>query len=150
MSHENVELIQTLTAGAGSDLVPLFRDDGAWAALKDAIEPFVEPDCRVVAIATGLTREYSGIEGLREGWVDWLAPWASYRQELEEPIDLGDRIVILGRERGRLVDTDSEVETRSGAVYYLRNGKIARAEYYLTRAEALEAVGLAQQADHGS
>jgi hypothetical protein len=110
----------------------------------------VEPDCRVVAIATGLTREYSGIEGLREGWVDWLAPWASYRQELEEPIDLGDRIVILGRERGRLVDTDSEVETRSGAVYYLRNGKIARAEYYLTRAEALEAVGLAQQADHGS
>ena len=70
MSQENVELIQTLTAGAGSDLVPLFRDDGAWAALKDAIEPFVEPDCRAVAIATGLSREYSGIEGLREGWVD--------------------------------------------------------------------------------
>jgi ketosteroid isomerase-like protein len=148
MSQENVELIQRLTAGAGSDLVPLIRDDGAWAAFEEAIEPFVQPDCQVVAITPGLTWEYSGVEGFREGWLDWLAPWASYRQELEEPIDLGDRIVILGRERGRLVDTDSEVETRSGAVYYLRNGKIARAEYYLTRGEALEAVGLSEQDAH--
>jgi len=42
MSQENVELIQRFTAGDGSDLVRLFRDDRAWAALKDGMSQFVE------------------------------------------------------------------------------------------------------------
>jgi hypothetical protein len=148
MSQENLELIKRLTAWAGFDLVQLIRDDGAWTAFMETIEPLVESNCQFVAVAPGLTREYSGVDGFREGWRDWLAPWASYRQAPEEPIDLGDRIVVLGRERGRLLGADSDVETRSGAVYYLRNGRIARLEYYLTRSEALEAVGLSEQDAH--
>jgi SnoaL-like domain len=145
VSQENAELIERLTASAGSDLVALFRDEAAWTAAKDAIEPFVEPDCQVVLIDPVLGgREYAGLDGLREAWLDWLMPWASYHQEIQDTIDLGDRIVILGREHGRMVDTHADVETLSGAVYYLRNGKIARAEYCVNQTEALKAAGLSE------
>ena len=37
------------------------------------------------------------------------------------------------------------MEAESADVYFLRDGKIARIEYYANRAEALEAVGLARR-----
>jgi hypothetical protein len=32
---------------------------------------------------------YVGLDGFRATWRDWLAPWASYRTEIEELIDVG-------------------------------------------------------------
>jgi hypothetical protein len=38
----------------------------------------------------GAGTTYSGIDGFREMWLDWLEPWASYanREELREAVGL--------------------------------------------------------------
>lgn len=71
----------------------------------------------------------------------WLGAWRDYRYETEDVIDLGDRVVLLFRERGRGKKSDVEVEHRGGWVYTLRDGKIVQAKVY-PRADALEAAGL--------
>ena len=35
---------------------------------------------------SGLT--YSGIDGFREMWLDWLEPWAGYRTQVDEMFEI--------------------------------------------------------------
>jgi hypothetical protein len=86
---------------------------------------------------------------MREAFLDWLAPWTSYEDEITEVFAVGDdRVVVVGREHGYRLDTGAEVTTQSAGVYFLSAGKIERVEYYAKRGEALEAVGLSEQDAH--
>jgi ketosteroid isomerase-like protein len=147
MSHENVDLVKRFIAPAETDYRVLFGDDVVWSAAKEASEPFVAPDFQGAFITWGQKQtEFTGLDGLREAFLDWIAPWTTYYDEIEEVFAVGDdRVVVLGRERGHRRDTDAEVEAESAGVYFLRDGKIARIEHYANRGEALEAVGLAQR-----
>jgi ketosteroid isomerase-like protein len=75
-------------------------------------------------------------------WLEWLAPWKTYRVETEEVIDLGDRVLVLVRAFGRLEGSQGEVENTSASLWTVRDRKIARVEFYVDRTEALKAVGL--------
>ena len=79
---------------------------------------------------------------MRQTWLDWLEPWATYRVTLEEVIDAGDRVVVLTRHHGRREGMDAEVELIAAAIFTFRDGKLARWEDWANRAEALKAVGL--------
>lgn len=149
MSQEDVELVRQLQPPSGPELTAVLRDEAVWAELRDAIEPLVEPDCPFVWVAWGQRLEYRGLDGFREGWLDWFAPWESYRSETQDILDVGDRVVVLVRHRGRHHDGDTEVEMRAGGVFFVENGKLARAELYASRAEALEAAGLSEKDAHG-
>lgn len=142
MSQQNIELVQSLQLQSGVDLTVLFRDDSVWAAYRDAIEPLVEPDCKFSLVAWGQRLEFTGVDDFRDGWLDWLTPWASYRSETLDVLEVGDQVVVLVRDRGRRRDTDAEVEMLGGGVCLVRNGKLARADFYASQSEALEAVGL--------
>jgi ketosteroid isomerase-like protein len=144
MSQENVDLVSALHPGSRTDLVALLRDEAAWAAAASAVALAVEPDFRLETVILGQRTVYTGIDEFREGWLDWLAPWASYYDELEEAVDLGDRVILLGHHRGRRRDTDAEVEMFAAAIYTVRSGKVSTVEYYFDRAEALKAAGLAE------
>jgi ketosteroid isomerase-like protein len=87
-------------------------------------------------------KTYTGLDGFRESWLDWLAPYAEYRTEVEEAIDCGERVLLLQSSSGRLQGSAKEVKLAPAVVYTVRDGKIARVEPYADRAEALEAVGL--------
>lgn len=87
-----------------------------------------------------------GIEGFRQLWLDWLEPWVSYHTHVDSVIDAGDRVVVLIKDRARPHDSDAEVELRAGSVWELRDGRIVRAEFFGSRAEALEAAGLSGEA----
>jgi hypothetical protein len=63
---------------------------------------------------------YAGLDGLRATWRDWLAPWASYRTEIEELIDAGERVVVLARDYGRREAGAPEVEQKNAAVWNRR------------------------------
>jgi hypothetical protein len=147
MSQENVDLVKKFIAPAEMDYRVLLGDDAAWSAAKDAVEPFVAPDFAGAFISWGQQQaEFAGLDGLRKAWLDWIAPWTSYYDEIEEVFAVGDdRVVVLGHEHGYRRDTEAEVEAESAGVYFLRAGKIARIAYYANRAEALEAVGLSEQ-----
>jgi ketosteroid isomerase-like protein len=76
-------------------------------------------------------------------WLDWLQPWASYYVQVEEMIETGESVVVLVRDRARRHDMDVEVELISGSVWkFVRDGKIARVEFYAHREELREATSL--------
>jgi ketosteroid isomerase-like protein len=145
MSQKNVELVLSIQPPADVDVALLFRDDGLWAASVFGTAGLTHPDfeCALRGGPEG-DRTSTGTDGMREMFLDWLAPWASYRTEIREAIDCGDRVLVLGDTFGRLAGSTEEVMIASSDVWTVRDGKISRWEAYATRAEALQAVGLAE------
>jgi ketosteroid isomerase-like protein len=147
VSQENVDLILThIQPPAEVDFVPLFRNDEVWEALRAALSAHYDPDIEIVA--RGLPdgdREGTGVEILRELWLEWLRPWSAYRAEVVEARDLGDRVMLLYRSMGRLEGSDAEVEDELASLWTVRDAKVVRAEFFATsHAEALAAVGVAR------
>ena len=144
MSQENVELVRGLQPSADTDLVAAFRDDATAAAVMETLSPFFHEDVEIVAptFVAGEGVRLVGLEGLRAGWLDWLEPWESYRVEVEDVIDAGDDAVVLVRDFGRRAGMTVEVSVVGGAVWTVRDGRVARVAFYLNRSEALKAVGL--------
>jgi ketosteroid isomerase-like protein len=141
VSQANVDLVLRLQPDPEVDFAHVFRDDDMWA---DAVEvgAFYHPDVESVRPGLPDGETYTGVNGLRDMWLEWLAPWATYRVEAEDLIDLGDRGLVLAHVFGRLEGSQAEVKNTVASVFTVRDRKIARVEFYLDRAEALKAVGL--------
>jgi ketosteroid isomerase-like protein len=141
--RRNVDVVLTLQSPATEDFAQLLRDDNAWAALAKGTEPLFQPDFETVAPGVpGTEKSYTGLDGLRAAWLEWVAPWASYRSETKEAIDAGDRVLVIVNDFGRREGSTEEVKVDGAAVWSLRDGKIARFEAYTHRSEAREAIGL--------
>jgi ketosteroid isomerase-like protein len=141
MSQRNVDLVNALIP-QGTDIAPLFRDDRAFAQVREALAPVITEDFENLVFLPGQTRTDRGADGLRTNWLDWLEPWASYRVSVEEVIDLGGRVLVLSRHSGRRNDTEAEVEMVAAAILTFRDGRVARWEDYADRAAGLEAAGV--------
>jgi len=130
MSQQNVEIVRRCY-----DAYVRGNLESALAAFDPEIEIYDHdlPDA---------TESYRGLDGLLRWQDDWAASWDSWRWEPEEFIDAGDRVVaVLGvHAKGR--GSGVELERLDGAVWTLRDGKCIRLDYYGSKAEALEAVGL--------
>jgi ketosteroid isomerase-like protein len=144
MSQENVELVLALQPGPGVDLVPNVRDDDASAAWEKAAAPYFHPDFESAHRLLGGERTYSGMEGLRESWRAWLAPWATYRSDIVEAIDCGDRVLMIVNDFGRREGSSTEIKSNNAAIWTIREGKVSRAEFYADRDWARKDAGLAE------
>jgi len=147
MSQEDVELVRRLLEPfEGTDIVPVFRDEAVAEALNAAVSSAYTEDFECVFVRDDVGRAtYSGLDGLRAGFLDWLAPWSSYRTEIEDCIDAGEgRVVVLTRDYARPVGAEAEVDFIGGPVWTVRDGKVARIEFYWNRAEGLAAAGLSE------
>ena len=88
---------------------------------------------------------WKGREAVGAYFGDWFSTFEpGYRFELEETLDLGDKVLLVATHYGRGRSSGAEVQTQTGYLYGLRDGKILRAELYAGRAEALEAAGLSE------
>ena len=119
MSQENVEIVKKLLPPVGTDYKEVFGEDMVWATAKEAFEPHFASDFEGAFIAWGQQQmEFKGLDGLRDAFLDWLAPWARYYDEIEDVFAVGDdRVVVLGREHGYRLDTGAEVEAETAGVY---------------------------------
>ena len=144
MSQENVKLVRGLLPSRDTDLVTLFRDEATAAALAEAVAPLFREDFEAVVQdwAPGEQVRYTGLDGLRAAWLDWLDPWESYRTEVEDVIDAGDDVVVLVRDYGRRAGMAVEVNVVGASVWTVREGKIAKAVFYPNRRDALETLNL--------
>ena len=143
MSRENVELVRRLQPRPDADLVALFPDQRTAGGFDRLFAAFFHPDSECVLHMPGAEPVvYVGLEGWRNGWGDWLAPWVSYRSEIEELRDVGERVVVLVRDYARREPGTPEIGQIAAAVWTIRDAKVARAEFYAHRSEALKAVGL--------
>jgi ketosteroid isomerase-like protein len=147
MSAENVELVRSLQP-TDVDLVELFGGEATATALTAGNNPgIVSPDAAIefVAAEPGLSRpQYRGVEGLIEGWRDWLEGWDSYVLRVEELLDAGGQVVALVRIKARTTRDGVEVEHAPAAVWTIEDGTVVGLTFYLNREQALAAAGLVE------
>ena len=85
---------------------------------------------------------FRGIEGLIEGWRDWLTPWESYVITVEDFVEAGDNVVMLARIRARTSRDGVVLEHKPAAVWTVADGKVSAVTFFLERDEALEFAGI--------
>jgi ketosteroid isomerase-like protein len=68
--------------------------------------------------------------------------WEELRLEPERFIDRGDQLLVLARMVARTRRGGPEIDRQFDQVITMRDGKIVRGRWFLTRDEALEAAGL--------
>ncbi len=136
-----MDLVRRLQPRPDADLVALFRDE-ADSALAELFNAYFDPNCECVLHMPGAApATYVGLTGWRRGWRDWLAPWVSYRSEIEDILDAGERVVVLVRDYARREPGAPEVAQIAAAVWSVREGRIARVEFHSSRDDALDALG---------
>jgi ketosteroid isomerase-like protein len=145
MSQADVDLVRRLNPAPEVDWAAIVRDDALAAALEEAVADVVDATFKCAFV--GVTETwFSGFDGLRALWLDWMEPWASYRTEEEATLDLGDgRVLYLGRDFGGRKDGREEIELRSSAIWTISNGKVTQIMFFAERDVAREAAGLASQ-----
>jgi hypothetical protein len=55
-----------------------------------------------------------------------LEPWDAYQPNIEELLDLGDRVVVLGHDRGRMQGVEGGIEVKGAVIYQFHDGNIDR------------------------
>jgi ketosteroid isomerase-like protein len=106
---------------------------------------FVDPEIVFIRIGSELpdvAGEWHGKEGLRRATTEYLNVWDDYRFEVEDMIDLGDRVLVLETHTARGKLSGASISQDVGTLLTLRDGLIVRWEYYWERADALEAAGI--------
>ena len=135
MSRENQEVVRrVIEAHERGDFATVF------AAYDPAIEWHI---ARLTTAAADLDLVYHGHEGVRTFWRRWFAAWETVSFEYEEFIDAGDSVVSILSQRVRGRTSGVELDWNSYAqVWTVQHGKIVRVEFFPSRGEALEALGL--------
>jgi ketosteroid isomerase-like protein len=131
MSQENVETVRrSLDAYATGDIEGMLAFVDSDGELQSAIIGGVEG------------KMYRGHAGFRSWFAETQVAFEALSTELTEFRDLGDRVVGLGRIRARGRESGVELDSATGWLFTLRDGKIVRAEGWLDPRRALEAAGL--------
>jgi hypothetical protein len=82
---------------------------------------------------------YRGHDGVVEQFGRFMRAWAELRVDLEEVLEVGDRVVVMTHWHGRSKGTGIEVDQRVAQVHELRDGLVVRVRQFRTREEALAA-----------
>ena len=136
MSQENVELarrsFETFNRG-GVDAVVA---EGLWS-------PEIVWDVTAAGIpGLGIYRGQEEVQSFFDE--DWFKvfPFSEWEVQIDEVIDLGDRVISICRQRGHGAASGAETDLTFVQVATIRDGQFVRIDNYLNRAEALEAAGL--------
>jgi len=132
VSHENVEAVRRA--------IEVFNRDGSEAAAA-FLDPEIEwhdlpeqPDAGV----------HHGRNGFLAATEQFTGGFEYLRVLIDEIFDHGDQVITFHRSIGRGRGSGATFEQRGAGVWTLRNGFIARVEWFGTQREALNAVGLAE------
>jgi ketosteroid isomerase-like protein len=87
---------------------------------------------------------YRGREGVERFYADTAENWEELQAVAEESRDLGDRVLLLGRLKGRGKGSGAPVEQPYVSIMDFRGDRIWRIRVYLDRAEGLSAAGLSE------
>src|SRR5215218_5414429 len=90
--------------------------------------------------ASPVAQAYRGHEQVRRYVEDWLGTFESVRLELEDPTEVGDRVVVVVNGRGRGRASGVELDNRFCQVWMVRAGKALTMEEHASREEGLAAL----------
>jgi ketosteroid isomerase-like protein len=145
VSAEAVRLVEEIQQALTSeDVVSALNDDSDQTVPRLFME-LAHPDFEVSMVGpeyAPATLNFTGLDGFVEAWTDWTNAYESFRIEVDEMIDAGDKVVSLVRQIGVLKGGEGEIETTGAAVWTIREGRLSRVEFHLDRDSALRAAGL--------
>ena len=130
MSQENVDLVKAILRAAQAD----------WEWVSTVLDAEVRLDQSRFPDG-GI---YSGRAAFGDFYRRWFGTWDDLRITPERFYDEGDRVVVLFTLQGRGKGSGTPVTLRAANVWTVRAGKVIELVGYPDRAEALEAVGLAE------
>jgi ketosteroid isomerase-like protein len=87
---------------------------------------------------------YRGREGVEKFAADTRENWEELQSLPQEFRDLGNRVVVLGRLKGRGKGSGAPVDTPYAGIPDFRGDRIWRHRVYLDRGEGLRAAGLSE------
>ena len=133
MSQENVEIVRGLfdamSRGDVEAVLRFVRSDGEWVNPDNAMEP-------------GTRR---GLSGVRIALMAFQDAFADVSFDFSQMVDLHDRVLVTGTFSGVGRTSGAGFASQPfGVVMTLVEGKVRRYQWYLSPAEALEAVGLSE------
>jgi ketosteroid isomerase-like protein len=136
---ENVELVRRFYAELASEGS---TRDFEQRLTDDALSSFLDPGIEWVPVTESplAVDRYSGFDGVRRFWGEFLSAWERYSVEPLRFDDAGDQVAvvvhIVGWTHGLEVD-----ETRS-SLLTIRHGRVVRVESFADPEGAREAAGL--------
>jgi ketosteroid isomerase-like protein len=130
VSAENVAFVRSVFAATSRK---------EWDTVLAAYSPDIEWDDRDLRPEGAVHR---GTDAMREEMRAWFGAWADYRQEVEQVLDAGARVVVVVRESGVGKGSGAAMDQRIAVVVTVEGGLIVRTRLYREPAEALKAVGL--------
>jgi ketosteroid isomerase-like protein len=101
----------------------------------DRIAEQVPPNFEVVG--SGIPGPFIGPEGIARWHAELADAWETMRTDIEEVVDLGDRVVVLGRNRNRGRGSGIEVDVVAAHLWTIADGVPVRIELIGDREEAL-------------
>jgi ketosteroid isomerase-like protein len=108
----------------------------------DGMLTYMHPDFEWTPVeASPVARVYRGREEVRRYVEDWLGTFDDLKLDLEEPTEIGERVVapVNGYARGR--GSGLALETRFCQVWTVRDGIALAMQEYASRGDALDAIG---------
>jgi ketosteroid isomerase-like protein len=133
MSQENVELVrgmcEAFMSGDFTRALDVLHADVVWHGTIGGLEE---------------QRTAHGQGEVIEEFLEYMREWERLTLEAEGYRDAGDDVVVLWHETARGRESGIEVETRTAAVYTVRDGAVVEVQSYMDRGRALEAVGLTE------
>jgi ketosteroid isomerase-like protein len=133
MSRANVEVVRRL-----NDVF----NERSFVENADLLDPDIVWDMSRVQVPDGSA--LTGRLGLLEFLDAWRESFASEHIDADEIVDGGDQVLVTVRHSGRGKVSGIEVDQRYAMLWTLSDGRAVRMEMYLTRDEALEAMGLGE------
>ena len=130
-----VEQVQELLES--DDVVADLNDEEQARIFMAEMMHLAEPEFEVAMVASptagGARTTRTGVEGFREAWVDWTGPFESYRIEVEDTFDAGDRVVTFVRQGGVTKTGGVELKSEAAAVWTVRGDRVSAVEFHLDR-----------------
>lgn len=130
MSSENVEVVRCLQPRPEMDLADILNNDEASRHWINEVAPYFDPSVQGTMCFDGMAPvSYSGLDGLRDAWRDWLRHWVSLRAEIEDIIDAGENVVVVHCNHGRHRPEAPEITLRLATVFTLRNRLVVHVDF---------------------
>ena len=134
MSQENVEVVRHANAA--------FNRRDPDAALADYHK---DVEWRDLQHAPDAPERLSGRDAVRAYWKQWEDAFNDFTAQIEECIDADACVVVVTHWRAKGKESGLVLDQRGAEVYEFEDGKVVRVTMgYLSKAEALRAVGLEQ------
>ena len=128
------------------DLVEAIADDARCAEAGAVLKPgapirFITSDGGQIG---GMAGGFTGMDGFREGWREWLEPYEEFHMVLEESLEAGPGTALtLVRTTARPRGARVAVEQEAAALITVEGELVAAIDHYLNHDQARRAAGLA-------